>query len=147
MGRCWQVRTGVGEGILNEISLRGPDVRKQRVWREPQAVLSDPDLSSGTAWPLRPAFPSAWNILRVVALLVFHVSAEKVSFFWEGCMCVWVCAYDEGSGVQGRSIRSQGLVICNPTTVQLLCCHRFLLAPNSPTVLLAVSGSRVLWPG
>ena len=52
MGRCWQVRKGVGEGILNEISLRGPDVGKQRVWREPQAVLSDPDLSSGIAWPL-----------------------------------------------------------------------------------------------
>lgn len=52
MGRCWQVRKGVGEGILNEISLRGPDVGKQRVWREPQVVLSDPDLSSGIAWPL-----------------------------------------------------------------------------------------------
>lgn len=46
---------GVGEGILNEIRLRGPDVGKQRVWREPQAVLSDPDLSSGAVWPLRPA--------------------------------------------------------------------------------------------
>lgn len=52
--------------------------------------------------------------------------------------------YDEGSGVQGRSVRSQGLVICNPSAVQLLFRHRFLLAPNSPSVLLAVSSSRVL---
>ena len=91
---------------------------------------------------------SAWNILHVVALLVLQVSAEGLIFLGGVCVCVcvcvWVGVYDEGSGVQGRSVRSQGLVICNPSTVQLLFRHRFLLAPNSPSVLLAVSSSRVL---
>ena len=113
-------------------------------------------MEGATSCPLRPrpqqwsclafatSIPSAWNTLHVVALLVFQVSAEGLIFLGGVCVCVWVGVYDEGSGVQGRSVRSQGLVICNPPTVQLLFRHRFLLAPNSPSVLLAVSSSRVL---
>lgn len=88
------------------------------------------------------SIPSAWNILHVVALLVFQVSAERSHFSGRG-VCGGV-VYDEGCGDREEASGSQGLVICNPTTVQLLFCHRFLLAPNFPSVLLAVSSSRVL---
>ena len=59
-----------------------------------------------------------------------------------GCVCMM-----RGVGYREDASDHRALLIYSPTTVQLLCCHRFLLAPNSLSVRLAVSSSRVLWPG
>lgn len=70
---------------------------KQRVWKEPQAVLSGPDHSGGAARPLQLLFLLPGIILSMAALLVFQVSAKRShlhrAFLGAVCVCVRVCVF------------------------------------------------------
>ena len=68
---------------------------KQRVWKEPRAVLSGPDHSGGAARPLQLLSLLPGIILSMATLLVFQVSAEKShlhrAFLGGVCVCSCVC--------------------------------------------------------